>query len=65
MEIEEVYFHCAKAFLRSKLWKPETWNPDALPSRARISKTLERPDDSLEELERHYGPSYADTIYEG
>lgn len=23
--VEECYFHCAKAFLRSDLWKPETW----------------------------------------
>ena len=27
VEVEEVFFHCAKAFLRSQLWKPETWNP--------------------------------------
>ncbi len=24
---EEVFFHCAKAFRRSSLWKPETWTP--------------------------------------
>ena len=23
--VTECYFHCAKAFLRSDLWKPETW----------------------------------------
>jgi predicted pyridoxine 5'-phosphate oxidase superfamily flavin-nucleotide-binding protein len=23
--VTECYFHCAKAFLRSELWKPETW----------------------------------------
>jgi uncharacterized protein len=23
--VEECFFHCAKAFLRSELWKPETW----------------------------------------
>lgn len=23
--VEEVFFHCAKAFLRSQLWKPEAW----------------------------------------
>jgi PPOX class probable FMN-dependent enzyme len=23
--VAECYFHCAKAFLRSDLWKPETW----------------------------------------
>jgi len=25
IKIDAVYFHCAKAFLRSELWKPETW----------------------------------------
>ena len=28
VEIDEIFFHCAKAFLRSGLWKPETWDPD-------------------------------------
>jgi predicted pyridoxine 5'-phosphate oxidase superfamily flavin-nucleotide-binding protein len=23
--VSECYFHCAKAFLRSALWRPETW----------------------------------------
>ena len=26
VDVEEVFFHCAKAFLRSGLWKPETWD---------------------------------------
>jgi len=26
IHIEECFFHCAKAFLRSQLWKPETWD---------------------------------------
>lgn len=25
VEVEEVFFHCAKAYLRSKLWRPESW----------------------------------------
>ncbi len=25
VEVEEVFFHCAKAFLRSSLWRPDTW----------------------------------------
>lgn len=25
IHVEEVFFHCAKAFIRSKLWKPDTW----------------------------------------
>ncbi|RCW42748.1 hypothetical protein DFQ14_1083 [Halopolyspora algeriensis] len=63
VDIEQIFHHCAKAFLRSALWKPETWNPEALPSRARIAKALDRPDDSLEELERYYGPEYTKRLY--
>jgi uncharacterized protein len=61
--IEEVFHHCQKAFMRSKLWQPESWNAEALPSRARIAKALERRDTPLEELEEYYGPSYAEKLY--
>jgi PPOX class probable FMN-dependent enzyme len=63
VEIEEIFHHCSKAFLRSQLWDPETWEPDALPSRARIAKALERPDEDLAELEQYYGKSYEEKIY--
>ncbi|WP_020665083.1 pyridoxamine 5'-phosphate oxidase family protein [Amycolatopsis benzoatilytica] len=63
VDIEEVFHHCAKAFLRSKLWDDTTWAPDAVASRARIAKALERPDDELAELERYYGPEYAQRMY--
>ncbi|WP_171165446.1 pyridoxamine 5'-phosphate oxidase family protein [Streptomyces sp. I05A-00742] len=63
VEVEEVFYHCSKAFLRSDLWKPETWQPEKTPPRARIAKALERPEDSMEELERYYGPRYADHLY--
>ncbi|MCZ1010697.1 pyridoxamine 5'-phosphate oxidase family protein [Streptomyces lydicus] len=63
VEVEEVFYHCSKAFLRSELWNPETWQPDALPSRARIVKGVELRDMPLEELERHYGPEYAKKLY--
>lgn len=63
VEVEEVFYHCSKAFLRSELWNPETWQPDALPSRARIVKGVELQDMPLEELERHYGPEYAKKLY--
>ncbi|WP_433413557.1 pyridoxamine 5'-phosphate oxidase family protein [Microtetraspora malaysiensis] len=64
VEIEQIFFHCAKAFLRSELWKPETWNPDALPSQARIVKSLQPTEETLEELERYYGPEYATRLYQ-
>ncbi len=32
VNVRECFFHCAKAFIRSQLWKPETW-----PERQKIS----------------------------
>jgi PPOX class probable FMN-dependent enzyme len=63
VEIEQIFYHCAKAFLRSELWRPETWSPDVLPSRARLVKEVEAPAESLADLERHYGPDYARRLY--
>jgi PPOX class probable FMN-dependent enzyme len=64
VEIEQVFHHCGKAFLRSQLWDPGSWRPDAVPSRARIAQALERPDDRLEELERYYAPeNYSAGLY--
>ncbi len=58
MEIEEIFHHCSKAFLRSKLWDSATWTPDVVPPRARIAKTMEAPDANLAELEHYYGAAY-------
>ncbi|GAB3456006.1 pyridoxamine 5'-phosphate oxidase family protein [Kineococcus endophyticus] len=63
VEVEQVFSHCSKAFLRSQLWDPATWTPEAAPPRAQLAKALERPETPLEELERYYGPSYADGLY--
>jgi PPOX class probable FMN-dependent enzyme len=64
VEIEQVFYHCSKAFLRAQLWKPETWQPDALPSRARIVKDTQPTAETLEELEAAYGPAYLRGLYE-
>ena len=54
IDIEEVFFHCAKAFLRSDAWKPESWNPTAVPSVAQIAKALTKTDISQAELDEYY-----------
>jgi PPOX class probable FMN-dependent enzyme len=51
--IEEVFFHCAKAFLRANAWEPSTWNPSALPTAAQIAKAI-RYDWSQAELDERY-----------
>ena len=53
IEAEEVYAHCPKAFVRSKLWDPESWpKAGSLPSAAEVSLTHRRqPGLTLEEVE--------------
>ena len=63
VEIEQIFHHCAKAFLRSQLWKPETWQPDAVPSRARIAHQQECAGEDLADIERYYGETYAAGLY--
>jgi PPOX class probable FMN-dependent enzyme len=64
VSVTEVFYHCPKAFLRAALWDPASWNPDALPSTARIVSSVQ-PDAgvTVQELEQHYGPSYAARLY--
>jgi uncharacterized protein len=65
VDVEEVFYHCSKAFLRSSLWDPASWAADAAPSRARIAQALEQPEATIEELETYYGPGYAERLYRG
>jgi PPOX class probable FMN-dependent enzyme len=53
IDVEEVFFHCAKAFLRSDAWDPSTWKPDAVPSVAQLAKAI-RHDWTQAELDERY-----------
>jgi PPOX class probable FMN-dependent enzyme len=64
VEIETVFFHCAKAFLRSGLWDPESWEPGSVPRRAVIAHELEHSPRTLEDLDDYYRPeSYGKNLY--
>lgn len=64
VQIDQVFHHCGKAFLRSELWDPGSWRPDAVPTRARIAHALERKHEPLEELERYYSTAaYSAGLY--
>lgn len=64
VEIETVFFHCAKAFLRSRLWDPESWDPEGVvPRRAVLAAELEPGTETLAELDAYYGPTYAENLY--
>lgn len=64
VEIEELFHHCAKAFLRSGLWDPATWDPEGqVPRRAVIARELDASELSLEELDAYYGEQYSQGLY--
>jgi PPOX class probable FMN-dependent enzyme len=64
VEVESVFHHCAKAFMRSQLWQPETWDPEAIVARrAVLAQQLERPESTVDELDEYYGPAYAEKLY--
>lgn len=51
--VDEVFFHCAKAFLRANAWKPDTWDPTSVPTVAQLAKAM-KPDMSDADLEKYY-----------
>jgi uncharacterized protein len=63
VDIEQIFFHCAKSFLRGAVWKPATWNPGQLPHHAAIVKSVQWTRETLEELAEYYGPKYEQSMY--
>jgi uncharacterized protein len=59
IEAEEVYAHCPKAFVRSKLWDPASWpDPASLPTSAEVSVAHQRdPNWSVEQEEQRIADS--------
>lgn len=65
VDVTEVFFHCSKAFLRSQLWKPDTWRPDDAPSSGRILRTVLPADDALVVRADRGGDFGAEELYPG
>jgi PPOX class probable FMN-dependent enzyme len=65
VEIDQIFSHCAKSFMRSRLWDAQSWPvPDALPSVASLCKAVQNPAETLEELEAYYAPDkYKKLLY--
>lgn len=65
VEVDEVFHHCSKAFLRSRLWDAASWDPEGLvPRRAVIAQLCERPGDRIEDLDAYYEESnYSRGLY--
>jgi uncharacterized protein len=61
---EEVYTHCPKAFVRSKLWDPSTWpEPATLPTSAEVSLAHQRdPELTLEQVQERERDALANRL---
>jgi uncharacterized protein len=64
IEVSECFFHCGKAMIRSKMWKPERWThyKDSLLAQGLASKlnTEELTDEVIQE---HLEQSYRERLY--
>jgi PPOX class probable FMN-dependent enzyme len=64
VEVEEVYLHCAKALMRSKLWDPETHvERSSFPTLGQIFKDQIEEIDSSEEADRAIEEGYRTRLY--
>ena len=68
VKVDEVFFHCAKAFRRSKLWDPSSHQDRAiLPSLARIvmeqARACEVEEEEAEKVEEDIQEAYRKNLY--
>lgn len=64
VDISYVFFHCAKALLRSKLWQADTQIPrDRFPSYGEIIQAQRRQNMEVEEVERLVQDDYRNSLY--
>jgi PPOX class probable FMN-dependent enzyme len=59
IEVDEVFTHCSKAFLRARLWEPETFvDRSELPSSGEVHRSLD-PDFDAERYDAERAERYA------
>nr|WP_295467582.1 pyridoxamine 5'-phosphate oxidase family protein [Mesorhizobium sp.] len=64
VEVEAAYMHCAKAFMRSQLWYPETWPARAsMPTLGQILKDQLALDQSAEAMDTWLDNAYAKSMW--
>jgi uncharacterized protein len=65
VEVEECFIHCAKAFIRSGLWDPSSWQEKGLlPSVASIiSDHVNLPNTTAKTVEEGLKESYKERLY--
>lgn len=64
LEVEEVFFHCPKAFRRALVWDPASWEPDRAPAPADIALALWRKGQARQDVVDIYArPTSHDELY--
>ncbi|GAB2867674.1 pyridoxamine 5'-phosphate oxidase family protein [Actinocorallia aurea] len=64
IEIDEVFFHCAKALRRSGLWHPEQWpDRDVVPTFGAIMRDMLAIEASAKEIDDDLEEAYRVTLY--
>lgn len=64
VEIEEVFFHCAKALMRSRLWDPDgRIERGDFPRYGEIIRDQRKPDEDADEIEAGLQESYRTELY--
>lgn len=64
VRVEEAFFHCGKAMIRSRMWEPEKWNSiDGLPTYATALKDHGNLPDPIEVLEERMHNNEVNRLY--
>jgi len=65
VEVEECFFHCGKALIRSKLWKPESWDnsTESIGARQFASLSGSTEEEAVRATEAQLEESYTKDLY--
>ena len=64
VRVEEAFFHCGKAMIRSGMWAPESWGDiEGLSTYAEAVMDHARPSRSLDELEDIFARNERERLY--
>jgi PPOX class probable FMN-dependent enzyme len=64
VHVEECFFHCGKAFIRSSLWKPGTW-PEGVKANIgrQLARRMKAGQDVADAIEQGLADSYEKSLY--
>lgn len=62
--VEECFFHCGKAMIRSKVWQPESWSDERKSLIAKqVARQMDGGDEVVELVENELEKNYVEELY--